>query len=508
MSYKTLYKPSGIILLTGIFYRVFQWFYDRSVWHDEAALALNLIERDFWDLLSPLDHGQVAPGAYLLFHESWSWIFGTSGMALRFPSLLAGCLSVWLFYRCLSDLFEKYPALELNPKKKNYYHKFLRFLYAQEFLLSLGLAFFSFCQMHVWYSVEFKPYALDTLLCLLVFYWSMHWVWSRKYFWHLFMAGLSFTWFSLPVVFALAAFGIVAVLCAIQEKKWTELLWLGGAGLLWLLSFGIQYELLLSAKVNNDFLQWQHEGYYWPIEFWKKENLHFYFRTLTGLVRNPGGILFKYLGSLVIGIGMIFGFRGQRRIFLLLWLPVFLAIGASAVHKYSLIQRLMLFIVPALFITLTLGIRVLFFWLKNLKYLEITPALLGLLLVLQPTLNVIHKTADPIKIMEVRPLLEEIDKSLAEADWVYVDLSARFSWWYYLHHMDLQLPETVIIGEGLHTDWKKEISKLKGRGWIITVYFDTTNHLGDYNTYQKELPKDKLKSVVKKYGAVALAYEF
>ena len=471
-------------------------------------MALNLIERNFLSLLTPLDHGQVAPGGYMLFHKSWTEVFGASGMALRFSSLFVGCLSIFLFYHCLNDLLDRYNSEGKQSKGSGWYHELVKKLSSRFFLLNLGLAFFSFCQMHVWYSVEFKPYALDTFLCLLVFYWSMHWCWHQKYFWHLAIGGVFFSWLSLPVMFSLAAFGIVAMMSLMSNRNWSSIGLLTGVGILWLGSFGLQYEWILSAKVNNDFLQWQHTGFYWPLEFWKQENLRFYIDTLTGLVRNPGGILFKYLGSLVILTGMIFGFKGQRQAFWLLWLPVFLAILASAFHKYSLIQRLMLFMTPALFISLVQGIRILVQWMRGIRYLILAPAVIGLLLVLQPGLNVIHKTASPIKLMEFSPLLEEIESSLIQSEWIYIDLNARFSWWYYVHQMDLKLPGQVIIGGGLHNKAMEELSALKGKGWILTVYFDTTNHRGDYNEYKTNLKSHQLVKEVKYYGAVGLQYEF
>ena len=49
-----------IIIGLGIFLRLFQYLHNRSLWLDEASLALNLIEKTFSELLQPLDYGQMA----------------------------------------------------------------------------------------------------------------------------------------------------------------------------------------------------------------------------------------------------------------------------------------------------------------------------------------------------------------------------------------------------------------------------------------------------------------
>ena len=53
----------------GIVFRVAQYAADRSLWHDEAALALNLIEKPWSGLFGPLSLDQGAPIGFLLVEK-------------------------------------------------------------------------------------------------------------------------------------------------------------------------------------------------------------------------------------------------------------------------------------------------------------------------------------------------------------------------------------------------------------------------------------------------------
>ena len=50
-----------IIIGLGIILRLVQYLYNRSLWLDEASLALNVIEKSFSGLLQPLGYDQMAP---------------------------------------------------------------------------------------------------------------------------------------------------------------------------------------------------------------------------------------------------------------------------------------------------------------------------------------------------------------------------------------------------------------------------------------------------------------
>src|SRR6266702_8275167 len=54
------------LVCLGTLLRVSQYFANRSLWHDEALLALNLVDRPLSHAARPLDFGQAAPVGFLL----------------------------------------------------------------------------------------------------------------------------------------------------------------------------------------------------------------------------------------------------------------------------------------------------------------------------------------------------------------------------------------------------------------------------------------------------------
>lgn len=57
-------------LAVGVTLRVLLYLSSRSLWLDEACLALNLAGRSYLDLLRPLDYDQVAPPLFLWAENS------------------------------------------------------------------------------------------------------------------------------------------------------------------------------------------------------------------------------------------------------------------------------------------------------------------------------------------------------------------------------------------------------------------------------------------------------
>ena len=73
----------GIILL-GIFLRSYLYFLNRSLWADEASLAINLVTRDFSELAQLLDYHQAAPVGFLFVEKFFITILETMIMSSEF----------------------------------------------------------------------------------------------------------------------------------------------------------------------------------------------------------------------------------------------------------------------------------------------------------------------------------------------------------------------------------------------------------------------------------------
>jgi len=56
---------SIIAVIFGLAVRLVQYLSNRSLWGDEAAISLNIINRSYRELLTPLSNNQAAPPGFL-----------------------------------------------------------------------------------------------------------------------------------------------------------------------------------------------------------------------------------------------------------------------------------------------------------------------------------------------------------------------------------------------------------------------------------------------------------
>src|ERR1051325_2431697 len=100
------WEKAGVaaLLLLGALLRMRQYLTGRSLWVDEAMLALNIVNQNFAGLFKPLDYDQGAPIGFLLVEKIFNSIFGKNEFTLRLFPLLVGLISLWLFYLLLKRI--------------------------------------------------------------------------------------------------------------------------------------------------------------------------------------------------------------------------------------------------------------------------------------------------------------------------------------------------------------------------------------------------------------------
>src|SRR5205823_9918077 len=86
-----------VVAAVGIALRLFHFLRDPSVWHDEAALIVNVLHLDFAHLLGPLMWHEASPPLFLWLERAVTLVLGDSTYALRLIPVLASCVSVVLF---------------------------------------------------------------------------------------------------------------------------------------------------------------------------------------------------------------------------------------------------------------------------------------------------------------------------------------------------------------------------------------------------------------------------
>src|SRR5436190_24369182 len=88
-----------LVIVAGIALRAFHFARDPSMWHDEAALVLNVLQKSFGELLGPLRFAEAAPPLFLWVERGVILSLGDSTFALRLVPFAASCLVVVLVVR-------------------------------------------------------------------------------------------------------------------------------------------------------------------------------------------------------------------------------------------------------------------------------------------------------------------------------------------------------------------------------------------------------------------------
>jgi hypothetical protein len=143
----------------------------------------------------------------------------------------------------------------------------------------------------------------------------------------------------------------------------------------WLVSFGLLYGLVLRPSVGSDYLNSFHNDYFFPL-------LH----DWAG-VRRAGALLYEFLRlgfgftlvALLWGaITLVWGLIDLPWRHRWLLLPLLLVVGASAFKFYSLIDRLILFVLPGMWLLSSLVAQRAYQWLSGGRSLLMVATLLML----------------------------------------------------------------------------------------------------------------------------------
>ena len=124
------------LVVLGVALRIAQYASDRSLWIDEAWIALNLIEKPFSALTGRLDFNQAAPVGFLLVEGAAAKLIGYGEKTLRLFPLVCGVASV----PCFAWLARRALARAAAP---------------------LAVLLFAVADALIYYSAELKPYETD-----------------------------------------------------------------------------------------------------------------------------------------------------------------------------------------------------------------------------------------------------------------------------------------------------------------------------------------------------------
>jgi phage shock protein PspC (stress-responsive transcriptional regulator) len=453
------YGFSGLALLTGTYSRLKAFRDFRSLWGDEACLAVNILDREYPALLQPLGFEQGAPIGYLFVVKTLTGLWGDSENVLRSFALLCSILSIFLFGFLVIKLMNKTAAL------------FSIWLFA----IHPGL---------IRYASEVKQYSTDVLVFIGLAILAL-WLLASKRTWRdvvvAGIAGFMAILFSHPSVFMLAIIGIVWLMDVIRKggniSEWVKL---GGVGLVWVGTFLSLYYLVYSNLHDNLYLvsYWQNGFPPLPISprefYWYLEQPLFLFHLSS---YNP----YWGIAALLFLIGVIGNLIKPSKPFLLLAAPLVLTFLVSIFQLYPFAGRMILFLTPAVIGLAGFGLQIL---IENqsvrMKYLVVLTTFF--LVSAYPILWVIYPQERIFPQEELKPVLRTISREQQEGDFFYVYYGANCSFLYYARQFDISEDRYLIGDQGVQNksdsnEWEKvfsqDILSLRGkeRVWFVFSHY-------------------------------------
>ena len=401
-----------VLVGIGMVLRVAQYAANRSLWIDEAWLALNLIERPMSGLTRSLDFNQGAPVGFLVLEKGAGQILGYSEYALRLFPLVCGLASLplfaWLARRMLSRTAAPFAIL-----------------------------LFVFADGLIYYSSEVKPYQTDVTVAVFLLVAGTILAddtagQSRKAI-AVAVVGLALVPLSYPAVFMVAAVaGVLAVRLVFERRRsltsptsLAVLLW--GSAALGIAVFGATRTRLVRESFSGS-------GFFLGVP--GSSPLHALNVMATGMAKAlglPQGRPFSHLEKLALLcalVGAVSLFRRNRTQLSMLIVPFALVMAASAAGVYPILERTDLFLLPVVILLVVEGVA---------RIVRFAPAgaqpavaiVLALGVAAGPVSLAGTRLVHPRTNEELRPVLEFVRDHWRPGDALYVYGGAQYAFVYY-----------------------------------------------------------------------------
>ncbi len=441
-----------IIIIIGVLLSSVQFFYNRSLCSDEVWLSLNIINKNHFELLKPLDYTQAAPILFLQIEKIFSELIPNSELGLRLFPLISFLLSLFLFYKILKTIH------------KNYY------------TIIFSLSLFVFNIYLIRYSNEVKQYMTDVLVLTLVYYLILRKYVNPKYkYYCLGIVGIISIFLSnvSPMILFTAGFYLLYD-CYRNEKKYFPNLI--GVSIGWVSSFLIYYFLFIYNNPVRDTMI-----IIWSYAFMPTNPLSLEFYKF---LLHSGSMLllffFQYgnLGEcliILILIGIVSLIRKKRIDLIILTItPIVLQLLLSSFKLYPVYPRLLLYLCPVIIIICSFGfeyiVNKLFYYLKIERFRLLSISIP--LLMLCYFYFLYYTDGYPFKRSELKNSITFIEQHMNKNDKVYVTYFASWPFQYYKEISYMKIDTNNIIIEDRYymndtISYSNKVSLLSGRVWFL-----------------------------------------
>lgn len=452
------------MLAVNLAWRLLRYALGFPLWGDEAFVAASLYTRDFSNVASHMEYGQVAPALFMWAELAVTRLAGLSVYAMRLVPVLSGLAAAVLFWDFARRALNTRAAL-------------------------LAVAVFAASIYPVRHGAEVKPYAGDLLaaLALLEVAWAIRrrpdslWRWAA-----LTALAAVIVWFSYPAAFILGGVMAMLALGALRRRSGRQLAACAFCAAVAIASFAIMAGSV-AAPQHEAFGPgggtWAHAwpplAKPWLLPWWLLD-VH-----AGNMMAYPmGGKNFGSSATLVLVIigSVILWRRGRRELLGMLLVPLLLTLVAAAFHKYpyGTSARVAQHMAPAFCLLAGVGIAKAISLLPGVHRLR-GVYIITLVLALMAAAGMAMDIGRPYKELDARDCRNALGalakatgpndrwvvfNSLEPVDYAPAIRDAKGSGASFLYYMRYLSP--------VHTDWAPPVRQVDlpagGRVWLIAYY--------------------------------------
>lgn len=432
-------------IILGISLAIFNFLNNRSLWLDEASLALNIANKSTLELLQPLDYYQVAPIGFLLMEKAFASLGGNTDWSMRIFPLLSFLLSIPIFYSISFRL----------KKEKNFA------------LFSTALYSLSFYPMY--FSSEVKQYISDVLFCLAISLTTLLFLERKNEHYSLLLGvGVLSIWFSNAAIIPL--FGASLLLLQQTFKQRQDYLKTTLLLSSWLLSFCCYYYFFIHNHPTRDYMiaYWENAGTFLPRNILSRT---FFVRLLERI-----GAFFQLIGAgklslltiPVYCLGLLFLLKTKKKFAYLFTIPIVIHLFLSYFKLYPFSLRLSLYAYPLALITITYAINLVSGRLLSKR----TQAFLLTSILLCSVLLLVRRGL-PTEREEIKKSLTYLNDRISATDQLYVYYTSVRPLLFYQNDFPAITAlnkERIILGESHREEWSRyedDIKKIDQAVWLL-----------------------------------------
>ena len=372
------------IVAMSVIVRIIMYIKCRSLWLDEASLAVSIVSRNWLELLAtPLSGNQSAPVLYVVAVKAISSILGYS----------EGSLRIFSFFSFIGLLICETIFLKKIFNFNNYK---IAFVVVMSALLP----------SYIWYSNELKPYMSDAFFVLLIILLYFYYTQGKIKLPTLTGLYILILGFSSPSVFFIGGTLLFEFISAILNKNKKQMLYIAVSGIIILVIFTLYYHWWLQPV--SEYMKT-----YWDKDAMEK-NIILRIAKIFSAINSGGVFVWGFVPFALLGIYSLC--KSKNKIAFSMVLSLSFVFLASSIGMWPLNGRLWLFLPVIVFIFTPIGADIALNRAKNKKVMSAIGLSFLLVLTLCLSVNCLRyaKNKAYLRKEEINPLISYVQENIKD----------------------------------------------------------------------------------------------